>query len=227
VTCATESKKDMALRSEMAAVLEGTGLDRLNLDYEAGADQYHSSEAEAQAVRRSLLQDRLTSDAKGTWFGCALFVVDVDHHWSEFRRDFNERIPHRLLGKEPDLYASYDRYTSEAQFRAAISAPLVAILIVLAVRWSPLWLVGLFAIVELLRRAWESVWQSVYMLMQVVLTERVPFPARQVITECDSPLRLRDCGEVRLRLEANGMSGRELDEYLHDVRKAAQSDSSL
>jgi hypothetical protein len=150
-------------------------------------------------------------------------VVDVDHYWVEFQEDFHNRIPHRLLGKEPDLYAGYDRYRSEAQFRAAISAPLTAILIVLAIRLSPLWLLGLFAIAELLRRSWESYRQSVFMLVQAVLTERVTFPAREQIVEFDSPLRLRDSGEVKLRFEANGMSRAKFGEYLSKIDDFAKA----
>jgi hypothetical protein len=51
-------------------------------------------------------------------------------------------LPTRLLGVQPELYGSYDRLRAEAEFRAAVSVPLIATLLALGGAHSPWWLLG-------------------------------------------------------------------------------------
>jgi hypothetical protein len=53
------------------------------------------------------------------------------------------RVGNALVGKETELYSVYDRLISEYEFRIGIGAPLIALIVTLAIRWSPLWLLAL------------------------------------------------------------------------------------
>ena len=55
-----------------------------------------------------------------------------------------------LIGKEPELDAATDRQESEAEFRLGITLPLTALVVLLAVRWEPWFLVVLPGCVVLL-----------------------------------------------------------------------------
>lgn len=60
------------------------------------------------------------------------------------------RLGNALVGKEPELYSVYDRLISEYEFRTGISAPLIALIITLAARWSLFWLLILLPVMVLL-----------------------------------------------------------------------------
>jgi hypothetical protein len=55
-----------------------------------------------------------------------------------------------LVGRESELYSLYDRLISEYEFRIGISIPLTALIITLAISWSPLFLIALLPLLVLL-----------------------------------------------------------------------------
>jgi hypothetical protein len=55
-----------------------------------------------------------------------------------------------LAGKETELYSVHDRLISEYEFRIGIGAPLIALIVTLAIRWSSLWLLALLPMLALL-----------------------------------------------------------------------------
>lgn len=66
-------------------------------------------------------------------------VMDIRHHVNDLAEDFRN-VPARLLGKEPDVWNSWDRLRSEAEFRTAISTAVFTLSVALAVRVSS-WLI--------------------------------------------------------------------------------------
>lgn len=60
-----------------------------------------------------------------------------------------------LLGKEADLYAAYDRLKAEYEFRIGVTAPLIALILTLAIRWTSLWLLALLPLLLLLKTGSE------------------------------------------------------------------------
>jgi hypothetical protein len=66
---------------------------------------------------------------------------DVEYYCEGLEQDL-PNMPLRLLAddKKRDVYGEFDRWRAEAEFRAAVVLPLIALVVVLAVRSSPWWL---------------------------------------------------------------------------------------
>jgi hypothetical protein len=60
----------------------------------------------------------------------------------------------RLIGEQTELYSTADRLGAEAEFRDAVTPPLVGLVVVLAFESSPAWLIGLIPIAMLY---WQGV----------------------------------------------------------------------
>jgi hypothetical protein len=60
-----------------------------------------------------------------------------------------------LLGKEAELFAAYDRLNAEYEFRIGVTPPLIALILTLAVRWTPIWLLALLPLLLLLKTGSE------------------------------------------------------------------------
>jgi hypothetical protein len=60
-----------------------------------------------------------------------------------------------LLGTQGELFAAYDRLVAEYEFRIGVTAPLIALIVTLAIRWTPWWLLGLLPLLLLLRTGSE------------------------------------------------------------------------
>lgn len=58
-----------------------------------------------------------------------------------------------LRVKQDALFAEFDRYQSEAELRSAIVPPLTVLILVLAVRDTAAWALGMLAVVVLIRQA--------------------------------------------------------------------------
>jgi hypothetical protein len=78
-------------------------------------------------LRRQLLEER----------------IEGRDHVATLVRDELPAVANRLLGTDPELYAAYDRTRAEAEFRAATSLPVAAVLIALAGAQSAWWLSAL------------------------------------------------------------------------------------
>lgn len=65
------------------------------------------------------------------------------------------KLGNDLLGKEPELFSAYDRLIAEYAFRIGIAAPLIALILTLTVRWTPLWLLTLLPLLLLLKTGAE------------------------------------------------------------------------
>lgn len=99
--------------------------------------------ATMQAAARSCKEQRSLDDAD---VKARLITVrmDIDRYVHEIIADLL-LMPLRLLDddKKKDLYAEFDRRRAEAEFRAAVTLPLVALALVLAARLSPWFALGL------------------------------------------------------------------------------------
>jgi hypothetical protein len=65
-----------------------------------------------------------------------------------------------LLGVQQDLFSAYDRLKAEYEFRSGIAVPLTALIVTLAVRWTPLWLIALLPLLLLLRTGSERLMEA-------------------------------------------------------------------
>jgi hypothetical protein len=79
-----------------------------------------------------------------------------------------------LLGKEPDLFAAYDRLIAEYEFRIGVTAPLISLILTLAFRWTPLWLLALLPLLLLLRAGAQRRTEAGDVLADAVRQGRLP-----------------------------------------------------
>lgn len=85
-------------------------------------------------------------------------LVAIDAYYDDCAREL-ERVPPRLLGKDPDLWNAWDRIRSEAEFRASLTGPVAALVIVLAFRLDWIWLLGIGLPVVLVALARTKAWK--------------------------------------------------------------------
>jgi len=117
-------------------------------------DRIRSDEA-TQAQLRRVLAETPASVQPGTIPGTDLpyfevhDVFDLDAYGKQAWDDIHI-ARFNLIGKEPELQAATDRRQSEAEFRLGITLPLTALVILLAIRWQPWFLVALAGCVVLL-----------------------------------------------------------------------------
>jgi hypothetical protein len=95
----------------------------------------------------------------------------------------------RLLGKEPELFSAVDRISSESELRFAILPPLVALIGVLAVQSTPLWLAGLLLVWLLLRDGARRRRAASDLLIDAIYLERVKPPAVDMLIRAGAQLR--------------------------------------
>lgn len=96
-----------------------------------------------------------------------LRVFDVRRHAVEVV-DGTHSIHSRLLGKEPEIWNTWDRLRSEAEFRSSVSTSLIALSVPIIEVGSPLWLLLLVPISAILfaqgelkfRRAFSTLFES-------------------------------------------------------------------
>jgi hypothetical protein len=88
-------------------------------------------------------------------------------------------VPSRLLGRDPDLYGAYDRKRSEAEFRGAVSLPLLAVCFTLAFEINWFWLLLLPVPIILIRQAMGLQRAASDVLAEAVRSGRVESPVLQ------------------------------------------------
>lgn len=82
----------------------------------------------------------------------------------------------RLLATERELHAQADRHSSEADLRFAVAPPLLAMVGVLVIRWSALWLFAVIAVVVLWAQGRSRRFQSGDVLVEALRLERSSTP---------------------------------------------------
>ena len=98
----------------------------------------------------------------------------------------SREVPHQgnaLVGRETDLYSVYDRLISEYEFRIGISLPLAAIILILATRWSLLWLTLLLPLLILLATGAQQRMAAGDLLADSVRLKRIEIAMPSEITE--------------------------------------------
>lgn len=90
----------------------------------------------------------------------------------------------RLLGAEPEIFASFDRLRAEAELRYAVALPLVALASVLAIReCQPAWLAFLPAVLVLWRQGSTRARESRDLIFDTLLLGRVRSPTIERLHE--------------------------------------------
>jgi hypothetical protein len=100
-----------------------------------------------------------------------------------------EQAPAQLIGKDPDLFNTFDRMRGEAEFRAVVSLPLVALFIALAASVDPRWLAGIVPSLLLLVQARNHYQSSGNLLAEAVKADRLKLTILEpaTTTEPDPP----------------------------------------
>lgn len=88
-----------------------------------------------------------------------------------------------LVGKETELYSVYDRLISEYEFRIGVGAPLIALIVTLAIRWSPLWLLVLLPVLALLAAGSQQRMAAGDLLADAVRLKRIDVALPQQLAQ--------------------------------------------
>jgi hypothetical protein len=78
-----------------------------------------------------------------------------------------------LLDGKAELFSAYDRLKAEYEFRIGITAPLVALVVTLAWRWTPLWLLAMLPLLLVLKSGSERRMDAGDLLTDAVLRRRI------------------------------------------------------
>lgn len=87
----------------------------------------------------------------------------------------------RMRGQDEHAAAEYDRLTTESEFRTGMAWPLLALLVVVAVRASPWWLVCLPAVPLLIASGSSASFQATMLLKTIIAARRYDEPVVQVL----------------------------------------------
>ena len=103
---------------------------------------------------------------------------DVARYAQDLERDL-PLMPLRWLGdpQERDIYGVFDRYRAEAEFRAAVALPLLALVAVLSIRSSPWWVLAVTAPALLVVEALHSATAAADVLAESVRARPAQCPA--------------------------------------------------
>lgn len=107
--------------------------------------------------------------------------ASLDADWREFG-ELGGLLPlmvQRMRGQDENAAAEYDRLTTEAEFRTGMAWPLLVLLIVLAVRWSPWWLAALPAVAIILAAGSSASLQATILLKTIIAAGRYDEPVFQ------------------------------------------------
>lgn len=86
------------------------------------------------------------------------------------------RQKNAVLGRDPELFSTLDRLTSECEFRVGVAAPLVAFIATLAWRSSIVWLVGLVIVLALIRSGVKQRIEAGDLMADLVRIRRIEIP---------------------------------------------------
>ena len=89
------------------------------------------------------------------------------------------KLGNALLGREVELYSAYDRLIAEYEFRVGVTAPLIALILTLVFRWTPLWLIALLPILLLLKTGSERRMEAGDLLADTAVQGRLPVTVPQ------------------------------------------------
>jgi hypothetical protein len=87
-----------------------------------------------------------------------------------------------LLGREADLFAAYDRLIAEYEFRVGVTAPLIALIVTLAIQWTSLWLLALLPVLLLLKTGSERRMEAGDILADAYRQGRLPISLPSYLT---------------------------------------------
>lgn len=86
------------------------------------------------------------------------------------------RHKNAVLGRDPELFSTLDRLTSEYEFRVGVAAPLVAFIATLAWRSSIVWLIGLVIVLALIRSGVKQRIEAGDLMADLVRIRRIEIP---------------------------------------------------
>jgi hypothetical protein len=121
-------------------------------------------------------------------------AIDSAIDFSSGSREQNALLPEmvqRMRGRDDRAATEYDRLASESDFRAGMAWPLLALLVVLAVRVSAWWLLGLPATLLLIASASAAALQATLLLSSVIASRRYEEPAIQIFDTIPAQQLLR------------------------------------
>ncbi len=99
------------------------------------------------------------------------------------------RTPVRIVGREADIYAAYDRYRAEYELRMGLVLPVTFLIGTLAVMASPWWTAGIFVSAMLLYLGVAANIQASTVLTESVGARRIDLPTLERLATHDLPWR--------------------------------------
>jgi|SRR5215216_1143375 len=196
--------RDERFRTEVERRLRHTQVSKVNVSW-TGFDEGYKASLLMEDALSALNPESRHRYQPGLRIGILCTVVNIYDYWSPFVKDVAQYVPQRLLGKEPELYATYDRYRAEAEFRLAIVPPLMFSIAILAVQLSPIWLLGWSGCYFLLALAYQSRRDAIFQLAQFLASERIESPTLKELST--GPVSWRDEDETRGMLERPAFGG--------------------
>jgi hypothetical protein len=124
--------------------------------------------------------------------------------WSVRLAEDLRLVPFRLIGKEPELYGEYDRLRSEAEFRLAVSGPLLVLITLLASSFSLWWAFALPMPIFLLYTGVQQQRAADDVLFDAIRAGRVESP---VLTALDAQMEAREARGDRNNDDDDGRAG--------------------
>ena len=183
-------RSDEPFLKDMRQRLKRTGLQQLNVSWTALSQSHAGSFPIDSAMAELTPSDRPATRplpplstgilSFGTGIGLAFGLLRVEEYWNELVDDVVYFVPQRLLGKEPELYAAYDRYKAEEQFRLALVPPLLMLSILSVTHLYPdlllVPLLGIGSCVALLSLAHDARRRAVLQLVEFIAAGRIESP---------------------------------------------------
>jgi hypothetical protein len=115
-------------------------------------------------------------------------MVDLERYVEDCIADLPS-LAARLVGKEPDVYGTYDRLRAESEFRVGVAVPLATLFITLAYRSTPLWVLGILPCIALAELGRRSSMQAFGQLAESLNAKRLDSPVLEGIGK--EPLIMR------------------------------------
>jgi hypothetical protein len=107
-------------------------------------------------------------------------MVDLERYVDDCIADLPS-LAARLVGKEPDVYGTYDRLRAESEFRVGVAVPLATLFITLAYRSTPLWVLGILPCIALAELGRRSSMQAFGQLAESLNAKRLDSPVLEGI----------------------------------------------
>jgi hypothetical protein len=164
--------------------------------------------------------ERLTSNEKMRR-KLAGYVVNIP----EYINDCIADLPHlaaRLVGKEPEVYGSYDRLRAESEFRVGVAVPLAVVFIAMAYRSTPHWVWGVLPCMALAELGRRSSKQAFAQLAESLNAKRLDSPVLEGIGR--DPLKMHSAEEYsKIMRDFIGALFKDLDSRTEEVPRGTVS----